>query len=103
MLKIAAYALLTFFCCFGQSVTGGGTIQGTVKDSTGSAIPKAKVTLTHLESGTALTTESNSDGYFATPPLKIGRYKAHVEASGMKVWESSLELEAGRSVDIEPV
>jgi hypothetical protein len=86
-----------------QSVTGGATIQGTVKDSSGSAIANAKLTITHIATGTAIKTETNSDGYVATPPIQIGEYKVHVEASGMKVWESRVTLETGRTADIEPV
>jgi hypothetical protein len=39
-------ALLASSLCLAQSVTGGGTIQGTVKDATGAAIPGAKVAIT---------------------------------------------------------
>src|SRR5258705_9996611 len=69
---LAAILIFTHLCV-AQSITGGGTIQGTVKDSSGSAIANAKLSITHLETGTTLQTESNSDGYFATPPIKIGK------------------------------
>ncbi|HKA01136.1 MAG TPA: TonB-dependent receptor, partial [Candidatus Solibacter sp.] len=97
-------AILVFACASSaQSVTGGGTIQGTVKDSSGSAIAKAKLAITHLATGTVLKTETNSDGYFATPPIQIGKYKVRVEAAGMKIWESEVTLETGRTADIEPI
>jgi hypothetical protein len=89
--------------CRAQSITGGGTIQGAVKDSSGSAIANARLTITHIETGTVLKTESNSDGYFASPPIKIGKYRVRVEAPGMKVWESEVLLGTGRTADIEPV
>jgi hypothetical protein len=99
--------IATFFAFTGlavaQSVTGGATIQGTVKDSSGSAIANAKLTITHIGTGTALKSITNADGYFATPPIQIGQYKVHVEAPGMKVWETEVTLETGRAVDIEPV
>jgi hypothetical protein len=100
---IAAVLGLAAVPGFAQSVTGGGAIQGTVKDSTRSAIAKAKVVITHVETGIVNNTETNSDGYFATPPLKIGKYKVRVEAGGMKAWEGELILETGRTADIEPV
>ncbi|MBS1857314.1 MAG: TonB-dependent receptor [Acidobacteria bacterium] len=95
-------ALLTA-TAFGQSVTGGGTIQGTVRDSAGLVFPNAKVTITHVDTGTVLNLTGNSEGYFATPPTKIGRYKVRVESPGMKTWEGEILLETGRTVDIEPV
>jgi hypothetical protein len=103
LLRSAAILLCAATFCSAQSVTGGGAIQGTVKDPTGAAVAKAKVTITHLETGTANATETNNDGYFATPPIKIGRYRVRVEHPGMKNWEGELVLETGRSVDIEPV
>jgi hypothetical protein len=68
-----------------QSAAGGGSIQGTVKDSTGSA-----------------NTTANHEGYFATPTLAIGKYKLRVEAAGMKAWEEQVTLETGRTVEITP-
>ncbi len=88
---------------FAQSVAGGGTIQGVVKDTSGLAIPNAKVVITLVESGTATTTSTNHEGFFATPPIKIGRYKVRVEGAGMKAWEGELVLETGRAADIAPV
>jgi Carboxypeptidase regulatory-like domain len=101
--RVLCAAVILASAAFAQSVTGGGTIQGTVKDPGGAAVPKAKVTITHIDTGTANATETNNDGYFATPPIKIGRYKVRVEHPGMKNWEGELVLETGRSVDIEPV
>ncbi len=102
MNRLLVGALLPAWC-FAQSITGGGVIQGTVKDSSGGAIPKAAIAITHLESGTVNRSQTNGDGYFATPPIKIGKYKIHVEAPGMKAWEGELQLETGRTADIEPV
>jgi hypothetical protein len=102
-MRHVAVVALAAGLCWGQSITGGGTIQGTVKDSSGGAIPKAMVAITHLDTGETIRSETNADGYFATPPIQIGRYKVRVQAPGMKNWESTLELETGRTADIEPV
>jgi hypothetical protein len=102
-ISITVLGLLAAALALGQSITGGGTIQGTVKDATGAAIPKAKVTITHEATGAVTATETNTNGYFATPPSRIGKYKVKVEFTGMKAWEGELTLETGRTVDIEPV
>jgi hypothetical protein len=102
LLRLFALALAGAFSCWAQSVTGGGTIQGAVKDATGSALANAKITVTHVESGVATTTSTNSDGYFATPPMKIGGYRVRVEFPGMKAWETDVSLETGRTVDLSP-
>jgi hypothetical protein len=81
--------------CFGQSVTGGGTIQGTVKDASGAVVAHAKVGCRHLDTGELINSETNSDGFFTTPPVRIGKYKVRVQAPGMKAWEGDLESVRG--------
>jgi hypothetical protein len=98
-------ALYLFSCiaCLGQTSAGGGAVQGTVKDPTGAAIPGAKIRITHRESGVATSTVSNNNGYFTTPSINIGPYQIRVEAQGMKAWEGELQVETGRTVQIDPV
>ena len=85
-----------------QSSAGGGTIQGSVKDSTGAAIPSAKVAVRHIDTGRVTNTITNGDGYFITPPIPIGKYKVRVAAPGMKTWEEDVQLETGRSIEVLP-
>src|SRR5260370_35545448 len=82
---------------------GGGTIPGTVKDTTGAVIPNAKLTILHIDTGRATTTESNRNGFFSTPPISIGRYKIRVEAAGMKAWEGEVVLETGAIAEVNPM
>ena len=95
-------ALLVSIAAHGQSAAGGGTIQGTVKDATGAAIPKTKIAARHIDSGRITNTVTNGDGYFITPPIAIGKYKVRVESAGMKAWEEELLLETGKSVEVSP-
>ncbi|MCL4401501.1 MAG: TonB-dependent receptor [Acidobacteria bacterium] len=102
-LRLIAIAAMASFLSLGQTGAGGGAIQGTVKDSSGAAIPRAKIAIIHLETGRVTNTQSNAEGFFATPPLSIGKYKVRVEAPGMKVWEGDLLLEAARTAEVSPV
>ena len=102
-LSVLALLALTVASCLAQSAAGGGTILGTVKDSTGAAIPSAKVTILHTGTGRQLKTASNQDGYFVTPTLASGDYRIHVEAAGMKSWQEQLLLETGTTVEVAPV
>jgi hypothetical protein len=86
-----------------QSIAGGGAIQGIVKDTTGSALPGAKVTIRNLATGVETNASANSDGAFITPSLPIGRYRVRVEAPGMKAWQGELIIETGRTAEIYPV
>ncbi len=87
----------------GAQSSGGGTVQGTVKDSTGAVLPSAKLAILHVDTGRATNTLTNNDGYYSTPPLAIGKYKIRVEAAGMKAWEGQIILEAGRTEELNPV
>src|SRR5262245_54983443 len=85
-----------------QSSAGGGTIQGTVKDATEAIIPGARVRITHMATGRIINSEANGEGFFATPPLAIGKYRVRVEAAGMKAWEGELNVETGRISEVAP-
>jgi hypothetical protein len=82
---------------------GGGSIQGRVKDTTESSLPGARIEVRNLATGVVTNTVANSEGYFITPPLAIGRYRVRVEAPGMKAWQGELQLEAARVAEIMPV
>jgi hypothetical protein len=82
-------ALLGVFCTSfalparSQEVTG--SIVGSVKDASGASIPKAKVTLFHLDRNIVMRTVTTDDrGDYVAPLLPIGRYSVTAEASGFK-------------------
>ena len=87
---------------FAQSIAGGGTIQGAVKDATGSSLPGARVTIRNLATGVDTNAIANSEGSFITPTLPIGRYRIRVEAAGMKAWQGEMVVETGRTAEINP-
>lgn len=88
---------------YAQSSAGGGSIQGTVKDSSGAVLPGAKIEVRHLDTGRVLHTTSNAEGFYITPPLNIGQYKMRVEMSGMKAWEGEMRIETARVAAVDPV
>lgn len=94
--------MLTCAATFAQSIAGGGTIQGTVKDATGSSLPGAKVAIRNLGTGVDTNAIANSEGSFITPTLPIGRYRIRVEAAGMKAWQGEMTVETGRTLEINP-
>lgn len=97
----AAVLIIIATPLFAQS--GMGNAEGIVKDTSGAVIPGAAITITHVETGTVITTVANGAGYFSTPPVKIGRHKARIEMAGMRPWEADLEIETGRTTAIAPV
>ena len=63
---------------------GRGSYFGTVTDTSGAAIPAAKVTLTNIGTNTAVVIETNNDGLYTATALQIGAYTIQVEKSGFK-------------------
>jgi len=71
------------FYAFGQEAT----IVGTVTDPSGSVMPNATITLTHLATGQTRTIKTNESGQYVAPSLAIGTYDLKAQASGFKVAE----------------
>jgi hypothetical protein len=67
---------------FGQAVSA--TLLGTVTDSSGAAIAKARVTATETSTGAIHESVTNDSGNYTFPDLTPGRYSVTVEASGFK-------------------
>ena len=58
------------------------SVNGTVRDSTGAVIQGANITLLQTSTGTARTTESNSDGNYTFVDVAPGNYTLQVEKQG---------------------
>lgn len=63
---------------------GSGTIQGTITDNTGAALPGATVTVTNVNTGTKRTTVTTHSGNYSVPALNAGTYKVKVSDSGFR-------------------
>ena len=61
-----------------------GSIQGTVTDSTGAAIPNASVTLKDVDTGRVLATTSNASGVYNFDALANDHYTITAAAPGFK-------------------
>ena len=76
-------------------------LNGTVLDSSGASIPKAKVELTNVETGVAYKSETLESGDFTLPLLPPGTYTAAAEAAGFKrIVRENIVLRAGQAFAI---
>ncbi len=75
--------ILSAFAAFGQAVDTA-TVVGTVSDPTGALVSGATVRVTHVATNTVYRAETNAEGYYRTPPLRIGEYTIEIEAGGFK-------------------
>ena len=81
-IKLAAMLLLCSIAAFAQSERG--TIQGSVKDSSGAVVVGARVTVTNADTNSAVNFTSGGTGDFAIPSLQAGTYSVRVEKEGFR-------------------
>lgn len=103
LLCAMAFALCLSTLALGQEITG--TIVGTVKDSSGSVVPGATVTITDPSKGDIVvrTATTNDSGEFTAPNLAISSYTVTVEAPNFKkTVQTGVAVQVGerRSVEI---
>lgn len=79
-LLFCALTLCAAFVC-AQSTA---TIQGTVTDTTGSAIPGATITVHNIGTGQERTTQTDSTGLYVVPSLPPGTYSVQAKSQGMQ-------------------
>jgi len=78
-----ALMVIVLFACsaFGQSATDGA-IGGTVLDSSGAAVPNAKVTVKNHGTNAEETVMTDDTGYFRVGKLQPATYTVAVEVQG---------------------
>lgn len=89
-LACAAVLLTAWHSSFAQ--TNLSSITGTVTDSSGSAIPNAKVVVLSLATTSSRTVVTNGSGFYSVSALPIGQYQVSVSAHGFKTSKSSVDL-----------
>ena len=65
-----------------QAQTVTGTIQGTVTDSSGGALPGVTITIRNTDTGLERIAVTTKDGFFNAPFLQLGRYSVEAGLSG---------------------
>src|SRR5437773_10474799 len=61
-----------------------GSISGTIFDSSGAAVPNAKIVITDVGRDVSYTTSANESGNYSQTHLIIGRYRVRVDTAGFK-------------------
>src|SRR6516162_6183895 len=62
----------------------GGSISGTVKDTTGSVLPGVMLTATNTALGTSFKTMTDTAGRYSLPSLPVGRYDLTFDLPGFQ-------------------
>lgn len=81
---LKALCLLCLFAAAGWTQSFLGSLTGTILDSSGAAVPQAKVTATEIATGVHHDTVTNGSGNYSFPDLTPGTYALAVSAPGFK-------------------
>ena len=73
-----------------------GTVDGTVQDSSGGAVPGMTITLTQIETNQVRTATTNDGGYYFFPLVNPGRYQVLAEKVGFKRSTQQVLVETGK-------
>lgn len=77
------------------------SINGTITDTTGAVVSKAKITVTQPATGFSRETVSGSAGDYSVPLLPPGTYEMKVQAAGFAtVEQKNISLQVGRVVTL---
>jgi carboxypeptidase family protein len=91
--------LLSIALCGPVYAQSTASLNGTVTDATGAAVPNAKVRATNQATGVESTTQSDAAGAYLFPALPIGVYRIEVTAPSFQTAAiSNLKLEVATSV-----
>jgi len=94
-----AIACVTAFLTLGAATTSfaqaGGSITGTVKDTSGGVIPGATVTIANTALANQLLAVTDGQGVYSFPNVPVGRYDLTINLEGFKQ-----QRRAGLAVDI---
>ena len=101
VMVVLALALSGAATAFTQSQSVNGTIEGTISDESGAALPGVSVTVANLDTGDTRVVLTNEAGVYRAPLLPLGRYRVAAELQGFRKFEQQgLTLSAGQSAVI---
>src|SRR5262245_66549927 len=94
--------LLMVFPFAAHAQTSRGTVTGTVLDPSGAVIGGAHVTLTGIETGVRLSTDSNEAGVYRFDAVDLGVYVLTVTQPGFATVGTDINVEANRTTTVDP-
>jgi len=88
-LKFKLFSLFVALVSIGSGQSTYGTIVGTVKDPSGSAVPSATVTLTNLDKNETLQAATNASGSYELLNILPAHYGLTVSAKGFETFSAT--------------
>ena len=80
----------------GQAISvNGGSIQGTITDSTGAAVPNAPISIVSNDTGAARNLTTDGSGFYSVGPLNPGSYQVKIAAPGFQTLSVKTVIRTG--------
>src|SRR5438552_4934984 len=87
---------------FAQAVIAVAQLNGTVRDTSGSVVANARVSLRNLDTNRTYTSTSDASGYYIVPNLPPGPYELNVTYPGFEaVVQSGIQLRVGQTATLD--
>ena len=100
-ISFLAFALLVLMAHKTGAQVEKGVITGKVKESTGSVVQDAQVTLQNAATGRPTVTSTNGEGIYVSPPLNPGEYEVKIAAPGYTGFAQHVRLAVGQRLSID--
>src|ERR1017187_2781728 len=100
---VVVLLLGVFICPAASAQFETASVLGFVHDSSGAAIPNAKVTLVNMATNVEVTVTADAQGEFTFTSVRIGQYRVNAEATGFSAAQTesfSAEVNARQRVDV---
>ncbi|NYF78830.1 TonB-dependent receptor [Granulicella arctica] len=96
LLGLGVLTLATAVFSYGQAISvNGGSIAGTITDSTGAVLPNAAVVIKSTDTGYIKSLTSDSAGFYSVGPLNPGSYTVTVTDSGFQTLQVKTVVRTG--------
>src|SRR2546425_4868264 len=83
----------------GQRGTNG-SVEGTITDPQGAAVPGVTLTLVNSDTGLKLETTSDENGLFHFPVVPVGSYRLTAEHSGFAKYAANVTVDVGAAINL---
>ncbi len=93
------FVLSTALLLVGQVDTG--TLTGVIRDGSGAAVAKAKVSIINVGTAQRLDLAADVAGLYVSPPLRPGEYTIEVEAAGFEKAAKRVRLDVAQRVPVD--
>ncbi len=85
-----------------QSNATDAALDGYIRDGSNARIAGAGVSIRHLDTNTVSTSQTNKDGYFRFPLLKVGEYEIRTNAPGFAEYtQTGIQLTVGQQARLD--